>query len=146
MGYQKRHPIRDILDLQDRMNRVFEESLRDSEHVRLPGQWNPQVDIAEDDEALYIRAELPGVKREDISLDLSDGELTISGSKPFTHDNRSENYYMIERQYGSFRRTFNIPKAVDVHAIQARLDKGMLEVRVPKLNDIGTRKIPIIEK
>ncbi len=146
MGYQKRHPIRDILDLQDRMNRVFEESLRESEYVRLPGQWNPQVDVAEDDEALYIRAELPGVKREDISLDLSDGVLTISGSKPFTHDNRSENYYMIERQYGSFRRTFNIPKAVDVHAIQARLENGMLEVRVPKLNDIGTRKIPIIEK
>ena len=59
MGYQKRHPIRDILDLQDRMNRVFEESFRDSEHVRLPGRWNPQVDVAEDDEALYIRAETP---------------------------------------------------------------------------------------
>lgn len=105
-----------------------------------------QVDVAEDDEALYIRAELPGVKREDISLDLSDGVLTISGSKPFTHDNRSENYYMIERQYGTFRRTFNIPRAVDVHTIQAKLEKGILEVRVPKLNDIGGRKIPIIER
>ncbi|HPW68286.1 MAG: Hsp20/alpha crystallin family protein [Desulfomonilia bacterium] len=146
MGYQKRHPIRDILDLQDRMNRVFEESLRDPEHARLPGRWNPQVDVAEDDEALYIRAELPGVKREDISLDLSDGVLTISGNKPFAHENRSENYYMIERQYGTFRRTFNIPKAVDVHAIQARLEKGMLEIRVPKLNDIHGRKIPIIER
>ena len=92
MGSQRRHPLRDILDLQDRMNRVFEESLREGESIRLPGQWNPQVDMIEDDEALYILAELPGVKREDIILDFSEGMITISGKKPFTRGNQRENY------------------------------------------------------
>jgi HSP20 family protein len=146
MGYHRRHPLRDILDLQDRMNRVFEESLRDCEPLRLPGQWNPQADVVEDDEALYIRVELPGVRREDIFLDLSESMITISGKKPFAHDNHSENYYMIERQYGSFRRTFAIPHAVDGNAIQARLEGGILEVRVPKLNNFRTRRISITEK
>lgn len=146
MGYQRRHPLRDILDLQERMQRVFEESLRDCEPLRRPGQWMPQVDVVEDDEALYIRAELPGVKREDIVLDLSEGVIVISGKKPFTHDSQGENYYMIERQYGSFRRTISIPHAVDIQAVQARLEGGILEVRVPKLNDFHTRRIPISEK
>jgi len=146
MAYQRRHPLRDILDLQDRMNRAFEESLRDCEPLRLPGQWIPQVDVVEDDEALYIRAELPGVRKEDIILDLSDGLISISGKKPFTHDSRSESYYMIERQYGSFRRTFSIPPTVDVQSVQAKLEGGILEIRVPKLNNCHARRIPITER
>ncbi|HNR52202.1 MAG: Hsp20/alpha crystallin family protein [Bacteriovoracaceae bacterium] len=146
MGSQRRHPLRDILDLQDRMNRVFEESLREGESIRLPGQWNPQVDMIEDDEALYILAELPGVKREDIILDFSEGMITISGKKPFTRGNQSENYYMVERQYGAFRRTFSIPHAIDGNAIQAKLEGGILEIRMPKLNNFRTRRISITEK
>ena len=146
MGYQRRHPLRDILDLQERMQRVFEESLRDCEPLRRPGQWMPQGDVVEDNEALYIMAELPGVKRENILLDLSEGMITISGHKPFTHDSEGENYYMIERQYGSFRRTIHIPHAVDSQAIQARLEGGVLEIKVPKLNNFRTRRIPISEK
>ncbi len=134
--------MRDILDLQDRMNRVFEESMRD----RLPGQCNPSVDVFEDDDALYIKAELPGVRREDIILDFSDGVVTISGKKAFVHDSRNESFHMIERQYGSFRRRFSLSQPVDVSSVQAKLESGVLEIVFPKIKDSTTRRIPISEK
>jgi HSP20 family protein len=146
MAYQRRHPLRDILDLQDRMNRVFEESLRDTGLSRLPGQCNPPVDVFEDDDVMYIRAELPGVKREDIILDFSDGVISISGKKPFSHDNQKDSYHMIERQYGSFRRSFSLSYPVDVSAVHARFENGVLEVSFPKIRDKSTRRIPINEK
>lgn len=145
MAYRRRHPLRDILDLQDRMNRVFEESMRDTGLSR-PGHCNPPVDVFEDDENLYIKTELPGVKREDIILDFSDGVLTISGKKPFTHDNQNESYHMIERQYGSFRRSFSISHPVDGNAVQAKFEAGVLEISFPKLKDNRTRRIPITDK
>ncbi len=146
MGYQRRHPLRDILDLQDRMNRVFEESMRDTGVSRTPGQCNPPVDLFEDEEALYIRAELPGVRREDIVLDFTEGVITLSGKKPFSRENQNESYHMIERQYGSFRRSFSISHPVDSQGIQARFDAGVLEVVFPKIKDDTIRRIPIIEK
>jgi HSP20 family protein len=146
MNREKRHLLRDIFDLQDRMNRVFEESLRDTGFSRTPGQCNPPVDVFEDDDTLYVRAELPGVKREDVILDFSEGVITISGKKPYTHDNQNENYHMIERQYGSFRRSFSISHLVDSRAVRARMEAGVLEIVLPKLKDARTRQVPIIEK
>jgi HSP20 family protein len=146
MAYQRRHPLRDILDLQDRMNRVFEESMRDTGLSRLPGHCNPPVDVFEDDEILYIRAELPGVKREEIILDFSDGVITISGNKPFAPDRQNENYHMIERQYGSFRRSFSVSSPVDASSVRARFESGVLEIALPKIRDKSNRRIPINEK
>ncbi len=146
MTRQRRHLLRDIFDLQDRMNRVFEESLRDTGLSRMPGQCSPPVDVFEDDDALYIRAELPGVKREDVILDFSEGVITISGKKPYTHDNQNESYHMIERQYGSFRRSFNISHLVDSKNVHARMDSGVLEIVLPKIKDTKVRRVHITEK
>lgn len=147
MGYQKRHAIRDILDLQDRMNRVFEESMRDTGLSQKPGHCNPPVDVFEDDQALYVRVELPGVKRDDILIDYSDGVLTISGKKPFSRANqKNESYYMIERQYGSFRRSLSLSYPVDGSTIQARFESGVLEIVFPKAHGERSRKIPITVK
>lgn len=146
MSVKRRHPLRDILYLQDRMNRVFEESLRESGVYHAPGQWIPHVDIFEDDSTLTIKAELPGIKREDIVLDLCDGVLTLKGNKPFAHDNQTENYYMIERQYGSFRRSFNIPDGVDIDKIDAKFQSGVLVVVLPKIRHSRTKRIRLIEK
>lgn len=146
MSSERRHPLRDILYLQDRMNRVFEESLRESGIARTPGQWIPYVDVFEDDMAVTIKAELPGVKRDDIILDVSDGLLTLIGKKYFAHVDQTESYHMIERQYGSFRRSFNLPDVVDVNKVDAKFENGVLQVVLPKLKDSRTKRIPIIEK
>ncbi|HHO75918.1 MAG TPA: Hsp20/alpha crystallin family protein [Deltaproteobacteria bacterium] len=146
MSSERRHPLKDILYLQDRMNRVFDESVRDSGIYKTPGQWIPHVDIFEDDVSLTIKAELPGVKREDVILDMSDGVLTLSGKKQYSHEDQAESYHMIERQYGSFRRSFNIPDVVDVTKVDAKLEDGVLRINLPKLKRSSTKKIPIVER
>jgi HSP20 family protein len=146
MSSDRRHPLRDILSLQDKMNRVFDESIRDSGVYKTPGQWVPHVDVFEDDTSLTIKAELPGVRREDILLDVSDRMLTLSGNKQFAHEDQSESYHMIERRYGTFRRTFNIPDVVDINKVDAKLEAGVLQIVLPKLKRSSTRKIPITEK
>ncbi|HOO47245.1 MAG TPA: Hsp20/alpha crystallin family protein [Deltaproteobacteria bacterium] len=146
MSSERRHPLKDILYLQDRMNRVFDESVRDSGVYRAPGQWIPHVDIFEDDVSLTVKAELPGVKKDDVILDVSDGVLTLSGKKQFSHEDQAESYHMIERQYGSFRRSFNIPDAVDVSKVDAKLKDGVLMINLPKHRRSRTKKIPVVEK
>lgn len=146
MSSERRNPLRDILYLQDRMNRVFEESLRDSGVYRTPGQWIPHVDIFEDDASVTIKAELPGVKRDDIILDVTGGVLSLSGKKNFSHVDQTESYHMIERQYGSFRRSFNIPDVVDIDQVDAKLVDGVLQIILPKIERAQAKKIPILEK
>lgn len=146
MSSERRHPLRDILYLQDRMNRVFEESLRESGVYRTPGQWIPYVDIFEDDVDVTIKVELPGVKKDDIMLDVSDGQLTISGKKHIDHMDQTESYRVIERQYGSFRRSFSLPDVVDINKVDAKFENGVLQVVLPKLKRSNTKRIPVIEK
>jgi HSP20 family protein len=144
MTVQKRVPFRDILSLQDRMNRVFEESLRESSLPGHPGQWMPHVDIFEDDACVTLKAELPGVKREDIMLDVSDGVLTLSGKKVFERDNSAESFHMMERRYGFFKRAFTLSEAVDIERIEARYNEGVLVVLLPKPLGSPVKRIPII--
>ncbi len=146
MAIRKRSIQGDLLWLQDRMNRAFEESLRDSGQSRNPGQFVPYVDIYEDDASLTIKIELPGVRREDIALDITDGILTISGRKPFEHEDAAESFHVVERQYGFFRRSFNLTEALDLEGIEANYHAGVLEVILKKTMVGGSRRIPIIRE
>jgi HSP20 family protein len=146
MAIQKISPGGDLMFLQDRMNRVFEESLKDSGLNRSPGQFVPHVDIYEDDACLTIKVELPGVRREEVSLDISDGVLTISGNKPFEHEDAAESFHVIERQYGRFKRSFNLPEGFDLNHVRANFHAGVLEVVLPKAVRAKARKIPIIQE
>ncbi len=145
MTVMKKQSLKELLYLQERMNRAFEESIRDKELSTQSGQWVPLVDIFEDDESIILRAELPGVKKDDIILDVSNGVLTLSGKKQFRHEEQCENYHMIERQYGTFRRSFSLPDIVDVDKIDAKYERGVLEVVLPKTENSITRQIPITE-
>ena len=146
MAFPKRSPAGDLLFLQDRMNRVFEESLKESGLGRNPGQFIPHVDIYEDDVSITVKVELPGVRREDVTLDISDGVLTISGRKPFEHGDSAESFHVIERQYGFFKRSFNLPETIDVERIEANHHAGVLAVTIPKPRASGSRKVPIIRE
>ncbi|MGD0210069.1 MAG: Hsp20/alpha crystallin family protein [Desulfomonilia bacterium] len=144
--YKKAPTGEDLLTLQERMNRVFEENLRDTGISRSPGQWIPYVDIFEDDVSLTLKAELPGVRREDITLDITDGVLTISGRKPFEHEETAENFHAIERQYGFFKRSFTLPEVVELDSVEASYHAGVLQVVLPKPTVSASRKIPIIRE
>lgn len=146
MTSRKRSAEGDLLFLRDRMNRVFEESLRDSGATRFPGQFVPHVDIYEDDATLTIKIELPGVRRDDIALDITDGVLTISGRKPFEHEEAAETFHVVERQYGFFRRSFNLPGTLGSEGVEALYHAGVLEIVLQKSPETVVRRIPIVRE
>jgi HSP20 family protein len=92
----------------------------------------PRVDVREDEKQLTIEAELPGLDEKDIKVSLQDGVLSISGEKSFEKKDERADYHVMERRYGSFRRALRIPDAVDENAINAKFDKGVLTVTLPK--------------
>lgn len=139
----KRQSLRDILYLQDRMNKIFEDSIRPVTSPSGPGELVPPVDIFEDDRYVTIKAELPGISREDIIVDISGTMLSIGGRKVKTYDDKVDNYHVIERQFGSFKRSFKVPEGVDMDRISARFEHGVLEIRLPKEQGIVTRRIAI---
>jgi HSP20 family protein len=105
----------------------------------------PHMDVTETDKEIVVEAELPGIDEKDVSLALQDGVLTIRGEKKHEHDEEKENYRMMERRYGSFQRSVQLPDTVDEDKVDATFNNGVLKVSLPKRPEaIGKqRKIPI---
>jgi HSP20 family protein len=95
--------------------------------------WRPAIDIKETDKEYVIHAELPGVKKEDISIDLDKNLLTLSGERKQEKKEENERYYRVERSYGKFSRTITVPEGITPDQIRARFENGVLEVDIPKL-------------
>jgi HSP20 family protein len=95
-------------------------------------QFNPAVDIAEDDKSYEIHVAVPGVKKQDFKIDLIDGKLTISGERKMEEKKDGKNFHSIETQYGSFSRSFFIPEEVKVDKVEATYEDGLLKLTLPK--------------
>ncbi|HEX7937614.1 MAG TPA: Hsp20/alpha crystallin family protein [Gemmatimonadaceae bacterium] len=126
-------------DLPDRIRQMLEGSL--TLEPAMPVGWMPAVDIVEKPEALFVTAELPGISAKDVDVSVDDGVLTISGEKQEEKKEGAEEtqYYLFERRYGSFRRSFTLPNAVDVDKISAEFDNGMLKVTLPKAESVKAK-------
>ncbi len=107
------------------------------------GRWAPSVDIRETDEALMVEAELPGIDKKDVKLEVKDGVLTISGERRYEKDVKEENVHRIERSYGSFTRSFSLPTNVDAEKVNADMKDGVLTVRLPKRENAKPKAIEI---
>jgi HSP20 family protein len=92
--------------------------------------WSPALDVLHDDGDVLVRAELPGVKPDDVEITLSRGVLTISGQRKAEQEQQGQGYYVRERRYGSFRRSLMLPEGIDESKINARYEDGVLEVRI----------------
>jgi HSP20 family protein len=92
----------------------------------------PAADIVETDKAFRITAELPGMKKEDVEVSVTEGTLTVKGQKKEEREEKQKGYYLSERRYGSFQRAFQLPRIVDTDKIEARFDNGVLTVTIPK--------------
>jgi len=128
-------PFRGFGDMQSQMNRMFNEmwgNLGHSPGRQLEGvtEWAPAVDATEKDGNLVIRAELPGVKPEDVDISLHDNVLTISGERRAEQEEERGGYYIRERRYGTFSRSFSLPAGTDESKVRARYEQGVLEVTV----------------
>jgi HSP20 family protein len=128
-------PFRGFWDMQSQMNRMFNEMLGTA--GRGPGrqlegvaEWAPAVDATTKDGNLVIRAELPGVKPEDVDISLHENVLTIRGERKAEQEEERGGYYIRERRYGSFSRSFTLPQGTDESKVRARFEHGVLEVTV----------------
>jgi len=129
----------------ENMNRQLSRLLDDT-HFGLTsetGQWVPSVDIRETDDALLVQAELPGIDKKDIHLEVRDGVLTISGERRYEKDVKEENVHRVERAYGKFSRSFSLPSNVDADKVDATMKNGVLEVRLPKRESAKPKAITI---
>lgn len=138
-------PLRDLAVLQDRMNRLFDEAYgsRREDQLMNRGDWMPPVDIYEDNGALVLNAELPGMRREDIDVTVENNTLTLRGERKMEAGVKQENIHRLERTYGSFARSFSLPNSVDPTQISAEYKNGVLTLRLPYREEARPRTISI---
>lgn len=135
-------PLKDLMTMHDRMNKIFDETLSKNAQGNY-GDWLPPVDIFETEEEIIIVAELPGMKEEDLDIQVTDGVLTLKGEKKYPAEGERDNYYRLERAYGKFNRSFSIPNTVDIGSVKASLKDGLLKVTLKKKAEIQPRVIKV---
>jgi len=139
-------PFRDLSAIQERMNRIFEDALarsRGREEGLGTGMWTPAVDIFENNDFVVVKAELPGVERNHIFVEVKDGILSLRGERKFEKEVKEESYHRIERSYGRFQRSFSLPVSVDQDRVTARFEDGVLEVKLPKKEKAKPKQIQV---
>lgn len=138
-------PFRDLSVLQDRMNRLFNDSYgpKREDDLTSRGTWAPAVDIYEADGGLVLKAEAPGMRREDFEVNVENNTLSIRGERKLDAAIKQENFHRVERAYGHFMRSFTLPTTVDATKITADYKDGVLCVRLPIREDSKPRSINV---
>ena len=134
-------PFRELSVLQSEVNRLF--SRAGGEVPADRQSWMPSADIIETGSAVRIKADLAGMDPKDIHLEVEDNVLTLSGERRFEEEVHEDKYYRIERRYGSFQRSVALPQGVDADSIHAHYENGVLEVTIPKMEQVKPRRIPV---
>ncbi|MEW6189756.1 MAG: Hsp20/alpha crystallin family protein [Actinomycetota bacterium] len=135
-------PFRDFLALQNEIGRLFERTFGLEERPRL-GRWVPAIDMYETDDKLVIKAELPGLKAEDVEIHVDEDSLTIKGERKFSEEVKEENYYRIERRYGAFERVIPLPTKIKTTDVGATFKDGVLEVTLPKIEVARPKRVKV---
>lgn len=129
-------PARELDAFQSDMNRLFDSFFSRRESAPGSGygsrRWIPAMDLLETEDHLVLRADLPGVGRDDIEIEVKEGVLTVSGERRAQHEQKREGYHRVERSFGRFSRSLELPKGVEADHIEAAFEDGVLEVRMPK--------------
>jgi len=144
MSIMRVDPIREFSAMQDRMNRLFGNVYLRDEDTAFRGSWVPAVDIFEtDSHDLVVRAELPGMSREDIEVSVENSTLVLKGERKLDAEVKEENYRRIERSYGTFQRSFTLPNTVDTSKVAADFKHGVLTVKLPFREEARPRTINV---
>jgi len=137
-------PFREFVTLQDRMSRLFRESYPEGrEEALTTSTFAPPVDVYEDEHSITLKIEVPGIDEKDIDVRLENNTLTVHGERKFEKEEKEENYRRVERQYGSFTRTFTLPNTVDAENVTANYDKGVLNVQLAKKSEAKPKQIKV---
>ena len=134
MNLMKWDPFRELEDVSNRLNRVFGRPLvrMEPNEMFTVADWTPSADISETDTAYLIKAEIPGVNKEDVKVTIENGMLTIQGERKMEKEEKDKKFHRIERSYGSFMRSFRVPDDADESAVKAEFKDGVLNVTLNK--------------
>jgi len=148
MAVVRWEPFRDLVSLQERMNRMFDESYRTrttgtEDEWALGGSWAPAVDIYEHEGNIVLTAELPGVDPKNVDVRVENNVLTLRGERRWSDEVKRESYHRVERSYGTFTRSFTLPNVVDTEKIKADFKEGMLKLVLPKREEAKPKQISI---
>lgn len=137
-------PLREFAGMQDRLNRLFGNVYLRDEDTGFHGSWVPSVDIYETDKHdLVLRAELPGMVREDIEVTVENATVVVKGEKKFDPEVKEEHYRRIERSYGTFHRSFTLPNTVDAAKVSAEYKNGVLTITLPFKEEAKPRTVNV---
>ena len=138
-------PFREFVTLQDRMNRLFRDSFgpEGREEALTTTTFAPPVDVYEDEHNVTLKIEVPGIEEKDIDVRIENNTLTVHGERKFEKEEKEEDYRRVERQYGSFTRTFTLPNTVDQDSVQANYEKGVLKIKLAKKAEAKPKQIKV---
>lgn len=143
MALIKWEPLREIEDIFDRYSRAMGMPILRSGDLMTNGEWCPRVDISENDASFQVRAEIPGVHKEDVKVTLENGVLTLEGERRQEKEEKGLRFHRMERSYGNFIRSFTLPSEVDQAHLKAHFHDGLLEVEIPKTSEARSRCIQV---
>ena len=135
MALVRWEPVRELDSIQSEMNRLFNtffDTPTTAGNAAPVRRWMPAMDLVEHEDHFLLSADLPGMKQEDVKLEVRDGVLTIAGERKTAHEDRKDGYIRIERAAGTFQRSLTLPDGVDPEQVAASFSDGVLEVRIPK--------------
>jgi HSP20 family protein len=141
-----RDPLQELLDLQERMNRLFDETLtreRLDEPSLLQGAWVPLADVVETPEAYVVEVELPGLGKDEVIVQAHGDELVVRGERRPDLGSQPQSFHRLERRYGPFSRGFRFSEEVDPDRVTADFDDGLLRLQVPKARASRTMKVKV---
>jgi HSP20 family protein len=140
-----RSPLADVAVLQNRLNSIFNDFAQpESQQESLAmGNFIPPVDVYEDAHQLVLKLEVPGIKQEDLDVQVENQTLTVKGERRFEKDEKEENFHRIERRYGSFTRSFTLPQTVDTAAPKASYEHGVLTIALPKKEAAKPKQVKV---
>src|SRR5438270_5468391 len=138
-------PLRDLATLQNRLNRFVRQSYSPEgpEEALTTTSFAPPVDIYEDEHNITLKMEVSGIDEKDIDVHIESNTLTVRGERKFEKEEKEENFRRVERQYGSFTRSFTLPNSVETENVQANYDKGVLEIRLAKKAEAKPKQIKV---
>jgi HSP20 family protein len=137
-------PFREFTSLQDRMNRLFRDSYGDGREEALTSTtFAPPVDVYEDEHNVVLKIEVPGIDEKDIDVRVENNTLTVHGERKLEKEEKEENFRRVERQYGTFVRSFTLPTTVDTDNVNANYDKGVLTITMPKRAEAKPKQIQV---
>ena len=136
-------PFRELATLQDRVNRLFQESSYGRQEDLDRSAFAPPVDIYENEHNIVLKMEVPGVEQKDIDIRLENQTLTVRGERKFEKEEKEENFHRIERRYGSFVRSFTLPNTVDTENVNAEYEAGVLKISLAKRAEAKPKQIKV---